>query len=91
MDDLISRQAAIDICEKISGNRYLSADGNIGAEMCAERIAQLPSAQPEIIRCKDCKHWTIHKRLEIPWCRVMHIDRGANCFCSDAERRTDGM
>lgn len=22
-----------------------------------DRLERLPSAQPEIIRCKDCKHW----------------------------------
>ena len=47
------------------------------------------SSQP-LIRCKDCQHWGIHKRLDIPWCREMHIDRGAEDFCSYGERRTDG-
>ena len=42
-----------------------------------------------VVRCKDCKHWCINKRLDIPWCRNSHIDRGANDFCSYAERRTD--
>jgi len=40
-----------------------------------------------LVRCKDCKHWCIHKHLEIPWCRAMHIDRNAEDFCSDGERR----
>ena len=43
----------------------------------------------ELVRCKDCKHWCNHKRLEIPWCRAMHIDRNAEDFCSDGERRND--
>jgi N12 class adenine-specific DNA methylase len=46
--------------------------------------------QPEIIQCKDCQHWDIHKRLNTPWCRKMHIDRGAEDFCSMAGRRDDG-
>lgn len=54
-----------------------------------EMTRRLPSAQPDIVRCKDCKYWGIHKRLNIPWCREMHIDRGADDFCSYAERRTD--
>ena len=82
MTDLISRQAAIDICEKISGNRYLSADGNLGAEMCAERIAQLPPAQPEIIRCKDCRH---DSDCDIQY----HAQAGGMFYCALAERKTD--
>ena len=46
MDDLISRQAAIRI-----------ASGYCHPANIAKELAKLPSAQPEIIRCKDCKHW----------------------------------
>lgn len=57
MNDLISRQAAIDAVEKAKTVR--SVDGEI---FCAKINAQmniqhLPSVQPEIIYCKDCKHW----------------------------------
>ena len=47
MDDLISRQAAIDALE----------DATFDFEACKIVLEQLPSAQPEIIRCKDCKWW----------------------------------
>ena len=51
-------------------------------------VADAPTVDAvEVVRCKDCKHWCIHKRLEIPWCRAMHIDRNAEDFCSDGERR----
>lgn len=43
----------------------------------------------EVMRCEDCKYWGIHKRLNIPWCREMHMDMGADDFCSKAKRRTD--
>ena len=52
-------------------------------------LQEVQAEQPEIVRCKDCKHWVNHKRLNIPWCRELHIDRGAEDFCSMAERRTD--
>ena len=102
MDDLISRQAAIDALD--TGLWGVEWDKALATAM----LKDLPSAQPEIIdiakaamamakeadlvavtRCKDCKHWCIHKRLDIPWCRNLHIDRGADDFCSYAERRTD--
>ena len=54
MNDLISRQAAIDAINRL----------DIPEDMCVFEILShielelgtLPSAQPEIIRCKDCKH-----------------------------------
>ena len=82
LDDYISRQAAIDLIERMKPYHQ-------DADDIAEMIDNMPSAQPVIIRCKDCQHWDIHKRLNIPWCRKMHIDRRAEDFCSDAKRRTD--
>ena len=43
-----------------------------------------PSAQPEIIRCKDCKHWD-----GVDTCDVIDAPVWDNDFCSMAERRTD--
>ena len=49
-------------------------------------ITVLP-AQPEIIRCKDCKHW-----FDIDDGRQKHrmcADVNGDWFCGDAERRTN--
>lgn len=56
MNDLISRQAAIDAVESAKTAR--TPDGEIYvAKLNAEMNIQiLPSAQPEIIMCKDCIH-----------------------------------
>jgi len=48
VDDLISRQAAIDA--------LIERDPNCGIDS-AEVIKELPSAQPEIIQCKECKYY----------------------------------
>lgn len=47
-------------------------------------IKKLPPAQPEIIRCKDCKCW------EFPGFCVDFMTQDENGFCSWAERREDG-
>lgn len=50
-------------------------------------LENLPSAQPENIRCKECKHW-----LDIDDGRQKHrmcADIYGDWFCADAERRTD--
>lgn len=92
MDDLISRNAAIDA--------LIERDPNCGIDS-AKVIEKLPSAQPEIVRCKDCKYQG----------KVFHEDKRRKdggyyiflcelvdgyspvCFddefCSRAERRTD--
>ena len=58
MNDLISRQKAIDaLGEKPIGD----TDWDLGCqnqwEWDTEILRTLSSAEPEIIRCKDCKHW----------------------------------
>ena len=55
-------------------------------------IGGLPSAQPEIIRCKDCKHsehWYRDKRRCFLWAEdgIGVFDDG---FCSYAERKENG-
>ena len=53
---------------------------------------QLPSAQPEIIRCKDCKYYREYgyvngKPKFLPRCTFSTIYVNAVDFCSKAERR----
>lgn len=56
MGDLVSRQEVIDIFTELYG---ISAIGSVfdkyeWADICETTANELPSAQPEIIRCKDC-------------------------------------
>lgn len=82
MDDLISRQAAIDALEKAKAkdpfNRYEKQ--NIGLDWGIEAIESLPSAEPEIIRCKECLMHGV--------CRFEQ-GLGLDGYCSQAKRRTD--
>ena len=52
MADLVDRQAAIDLYKRDYEGRYAI----INAEQFEAMLTRVPSAQPEIIRCKDCKH-----------------------------------
>lgn len=85
-DDLISRKAAIDaICTE--GTR-LERNGTVAMveikQWCVDILEALPSAQPEIIRCKDCKHYMYPHGCG-------HIDGMTTAqedgYCSYAERR----
>ena len=67
--DAISRQAAIDAILAVTGNSSvrelyehvqehgLSEMWSGGVSAAIDVIIAVPSAQPEIVRCKDCKHW----------------------------------
>ncbi len=52
-------------------------------------IEDLPSAEPEIIRCGECKYYTpVMAHCEIRG-KGLYLIRGMEDFCSRAERRSD--
>ena len=56
-----------------------------------ERIKPLSSAQPEIVRCKDCEYGE-QDEVGRWFCRSLGCQIGSedgSGFCADAERRTD--
>lgn len=55
MDDLISRQQAIDELVKMLSDCFYADEEVLDA--AETTLKELPPAQPEIIRCKDCKWW----------------------------------
>lgn len=60
MSDLIGRQAAIDaIRGEIEVNGYSHV---------VDVLEQMPSAQPEIIRCKDCRWWDKYDDYDNGYC-----------------------
>ena len=103
MDNLISRQAAIDETWKYP---TYSDPLNVLTEV-RDRIKALPSAQPEIIRCHQCGFWdreTLrHQHNDFrDWneaeCMVLAERDGyneishyveADDYCSYAERKTN--
>ena len=92
MDDLISRQAAIDEW-KNDFKGYVNAlniprDDYNGI---MAYIDELPSAQPEIVRCKDCEYGE-QDDVGRWFCRGLGCQIGnedGSGYCADAERRID--
>lgn len=96
MSDLIDRQAAIDAIKsnRFPGAPYVDTGMEIALRLVrelpsayegvldksvAKRIL-MQSAQPEIIRCKDCRH---NHNCDIQY----HAQAGNMFFCAGAERR----
>ena len=101
--DCISRQAAIKAVMGLptwwadEGGYYGGAQPPMEAlldpEDAVSAIENLPSAQPEIIYCKKCEHWTRtygDEQWGLGDCDVFdkHLVR-CNGYCAWAERRTD--
>jgi len=93
MNDLISRQEAIDLFpnDALEWDTY---SGYIASHFARRMIEELPSAQPEIIRCKDCKFSMsgIDKYNErYILCQLHERSYGAidDGFCSWAERKEE--
>jgi hypothetical protein len=95
MDDLISRQAAIEALgvEPLAYAEYEQGLHDKWIDI-KQNIEALPSAQPEIIRCNSCKHWTqsTGKMNGYGLGRCDFHDAylvACSGFCYWAERRTD--
>lgn len=77
-DDTISRQAAIDA---IRGEIEINGYSHV-----ADVLEQMPSAQPDIIQCRNCKFASGDSRICM---KFGHSPIGELDFCAWAERRTD--
>lgn len=105
MSDLIDRQEAIDAVTRTmvsiptaDGKDLMHDENRIRAEDILV-IKRLPSTEPEIIRCKDCKHFEYDHLYIIQGIPVLGHEVcnawGDGCktdetgYCFMAERRTD--
>ena len=91
--DCISRQAAIELLSEYPFEKVVN---------CISILEEMPSAQPEIVRCKDCKYWIPYDWMfsEV-WqsrniadypedeigCTCCDMSMKANDFCSRGEKR----
>ena len=54
------------------------------------QIKELPSAQPDVVRCKDCKHRDPEdKKCDCGHDIMWQLPRQDDWYCADAERRTE--
>ena len=100
MNDLISRQAAIDAINRY-GSVWMEYTEIMSVDELAERalkaskqsmvkiLHDLPSAQPKIVRCKDCKHNPKHEWFGCPMSHLNEKQRPETAWCWKGERRTD--
>ena len=99
--DLIERQAAIELIHSLYPSSPIMPMNRkrwkkkykpyIEAEKALE---MLPSAEPEVIHCKDCKYIRYDTIFKQAWCNhpkgVTMVCDDAKEHCGRAERKTDG-
>ena len=82
-DDLISKRDVFEMLKRECSS--------IVEDFLKDKINSLPSAQPEIIHCKDCRYYQDNNggypHMNCKWDANETPD--ADDFCSGAERRTD--
>lgn len=96
MADLINRQDAINALER---KKDKNAKGDIGGfynkiiQNHIDALMQLPSAEPKIIKCKDCNHKNRYRfppqYEERDYCEKHEKVVREDCYCSWAERKQD--
>lgn len=88
MSDLISRQAAIEEIKAV-----FEWHDTVTMERMVEHFNNLPSAQPDIIRCKECRYYEwMNNRVpaEQTWfCHNWNAETGKDDYCSYAERQEE--
>ena len=97
--DCISRQSAIDAFNTNLNELVVGGEENAKTVLnylnrVLDKIQCLPAAQPEIVRCKDCKWYgradkrRFYRGMDCLQKRIDTIVPDKD-FCSRAERRTD--
>ena len=99
--DCISRREAI---LQLSHNKCGNDENDIAVQHDIETIRKLPSTQPEIIRCNECKHYIPYEWMwddisrssdindysqEEIGCEINDHDFPPDGFCCFAKRRQD--
>lgn len=87
MDDLISRQDAIDALRE---SRL--ARNPVYMTTAMQVIEKLPSAQPEIIHCRDCRYSIDFYQDGCCYCKrpskeMRYIEEGYGFYCAGADMR----
>ena len=88
MKDPIERQDAIDAADRADYTGLAVEDVKKVTDEVVKELKQLPSAQPEIVTCKDCR-WRKDQSGSTAWLPCRAIVTPSDFYCGRAERRTD--
>lgn len=85
-DDMISRQNVLRCLTDISYNHCKTQGEADVIDTAKTMVAVMSSAQPEIIRCRDCRKY---RKFDCPMGITVFDAPDPDGYCYKAERRTD--
>ena len=86
--DSISRQQVIGALRNYLVGKNVPCDGTLTCRLIEnEVISKLPSAQSEIVRCKDCDWWTKQEDSLQGRCALLQMYPTGGWSCGNARRR----
>lgn len=90
-NDTINRQDSIEVLNKldVSDGVGISSVACDLQKKAIRSIKNLPSVQPEIIRCHECKHNPKYEWFGCPMSHLSEVQRPETAWCWKAERRTN--
>lgn len=86
LKDTIYREDAINATRSLTP---IIGGGYISKSEMQWKLMELPSAEPDIIRCKDCKYYYNTSPENIPTANIICFQMHEDDYCSYAERRAD--
>ena len=81
MSDTISRQAVLNLLHALPPEEAMTK------ALLIQGVKQMDAAQPEIIRCRECKYNDMPPTAGNAGCTLLYGMTTQNAFCSLAERR----
>ena len=81
MRDFISRQAVLKLLSTIPPEEAMTK------ALLIQGVKQMDAAQPEIIRCRECRYNDMPPTAGNAGCTLLYGMTNQNGFCSLAERR----
>jgi hypothetical protein len=91
MDDLISREAALEVIEAVK-NFSWSQSGKVLCGKMFSQIKDLPAVDAApIIRCASCKWWNGSTLGVAHRCAALHIATMGEFYCATAERKCNAF
>lgn len=88
MNDTISRQAAIESLGEepmVWNDEYDEIAEREQWRRDVAAIEAVPSAEPQIIQCKDCKWWTKHDTTLQGKCKLHGLNPMPEWYCASGE------
>lgn len=83
---MTTRGKAIEDLKQLAKDDWILHFNDSDVKETAKAVLALLKEQPEIVRCRDCKHWSPEHEGLCPYNDIFTVP---DWFCADGERKDD--